>query len=111
MKSAYPGRPRDGRAAILLLSLGVYVVWVLATYLLEGRVNLLQRVDPIGRTLYAVIANILIGIGLSTWLFRVGLQEGVVDARDLEFRSVGRSLIAIAAGAVAARRIIGPAHR
>jgi len=46
---------------LVLLSVFVYIIWVFATYMLEGRINLLQRVDPIGRMEYAVTANILIG--------------------------------------------------
>ena len=45
-------------AKLTLFSISVYIIWTLATYILEGRVNFLQRVDPLGRIEYAIIANI-----------------------------------------------------
>jgi hypothetical protein len=36
-------------AKLIIISISVYAIWTFATYILEGRVNLLQRVDPIGR--------------------------------------------------------------
>lgn len=85
---------------LLRLSFGVYIIWVLATYLLEGRVNLLQRGDSIERALYAVIANMVIGIGLSAWLFRRVVRSGVADAEALGFRTARRTLIAVVVAAI-----------
>jgi hypothetical protein len=35
------------------------LVWILEINLLEGRINLLQKPDPIGRFVYAITANIM----------------------------------------------------
>jgi hypothetical protein len=53
------------KAKSVLISLYVYVVWSVVTYLLEGRIHLLQRVDFIGRFEYVVIANMVIGTVLA----------------------------------------------
>jgi hypothetical protein len=55
-------------------ALAVYVVWTAATYLLEGRVGTLHRPDSsLTRALYALVANILLGIALPVWvLHRLG---------------------------------------
>ena len=65
---------------VVLLAAGLYLLRVAATYLLEGRVELLQRPDPLGRALYAVVANIVIGTALAGWVLRALTAEGVVHA-------------------------------
>lgn len=45
-------------------AIALFLIWVFATYLLEGRILTLQRPDATGaRLAYALIANLLIGIG------------------------------------------------
>jgi hypothetical protein len=45
----------------LTLALALYLLWVLLTYLLEGRLLTFQRPDATAaRFLYALVANILI---------------------------------------------------
>jgi hypothetical protein len=52
----------------LSLTIGLYLLWVLATYLLEGRIHTFLRPEALGARLsYALVANILIGIGGSAW--------------------------------------------
>jgi hypothetical protein len=53
------------KAKPILFSLYVYVVWSVVTYLLEGRIHLLQRVDVIDRFEYAIVANMVIGTVLA----------------------------------------------
>jgi hypothetical protein len=48
------------KAKLVLISLCVYLVWTAVTYLLEGRIHLLQRVDVFGRFEYAIVANMSI---------------------------------------------------
>ena len=61
--------PNTRRA--LTLAFGLYLVWVLATYLLEGRIHTLLRPEAMGARLsYALIANVLIGIGGSALVIR-----------------------------------------
>lgn len=58
-----------------LVSLGIYVVWVFATYVLEGRINLFHRNDPTGHLLYTVVANMGIGTGLSFIALRLAIHS------------------------------------
>jgi hypothetical protein len=61
-------RARDSserKAFAVVGAIGVYGIWVLATFMLEGRTRLLERFDPSGRALYAVVANILVGTVLA----------------------------------------------
>jgi|SRR5215208_4188225 hypothetical protein len=62
--------PNTRRA--LTLAFGLYLVWVLATYLLEGRIHTLLRPEAIGARLsYALVANVLIGISGSALAIRL----------------------------------------
>jgi hypothetical protein len=58
-------RPRNA-LKLIVIALSIYIIWVAAPYILEGRIHLFQKVDPIGRMTYVLIANIPIGIVLST---------------------------------------------
>jgi membrane protease YdiL (CAAX protease family) len=81
------------------ISLGLYVVWVAATYLLEGRPQLLQRPDPIARAVYTVVANLLIGTLLAGWILRDLARRGSLSPDQAGFRSLRRTLLALVAGA------------
>jgi hypothetical protein len=81
----------QSRIALKLIAivLAAYVAWVAATYILEGRINLFQSVDPVGRITYVVIANIAIGTVLAMlairhllkWQFIRPEQIGVSKSR------------------------------
>ncbi len=61
--------PNTRRA--LALALGLYLLWALATYLLEGRIHTLLRPEATGARLpNSLVANILIGIGGSALVIR-----------------------------------------
>jgi hypothetical protein len=77
------------------LSLGLYLLWVAATYLLEGRLELLQRPDPLGRARYAVVANVVIGTVLAGWLLRHLIGCGLVSRQQVGFRSGRRTAAAL----------------
>jgi hypothetical protein len=83
-----------------LFSILVYLLWVAATYLLEGRVNLMVRPTPLGRTLYVLIANVAIGIGLAGWILRLALVSGVATQEQLGFRSAWRTAAAVVIAAL-----------
>lgn len=80
---------------VLGLSVLLYLVWCLATYLFEGRINLLQQPTPAGRAVYVIIANILIGIFGVAWLMRSSLAHGFTNLDQMGFRSLRRTLVAI----------------
>jgi hypothetical protein len=78
-----------------LISIVVYLAWVAATYLFEGRVNMMTRPTPVGRAVYVLIANVVIGIGLAGWALRASVASGVVTLKQLGFRSLRRTAVAI----------------
>jgi hypothetical protein len=78
-----------------LLSVGLYLLWVAATYVFEGRVHLLQRPDPVGRAIFTVVTNILVGILLAALVLRTFIRSGLVARDQLGFRSPRRTLIAV----------------
>jgi hypothetical protein len=80
---------------LILISLSVFVVWTFATYILEGRVNLLQRVDPVGRMEYVVIANILVGTIFAFAMFKPSLRTSFVTDKQLGFQPARLTLILI----------------
>jgi hypothetical protein len=74
----------------LSLAVGLYLVWVLATYLLEGRIHTLLHPEAMGaRLTYALIANALIGIGGSALVIRFLSRAGALSAEGTGFRGLG----------------------
>ena len=64
---------------LVVIPIAIYLIWVLATYLLEGRINLLQKPDPLGRLTYAVVANIAIGTIIAIWLLKPSISSGFLQ--------------------------------
>ena len=85
----------------LTLAFALYLLWVLATYLLEGRILTLQRPEATGvRLAYALVANILIGIGGSALVIRYLSRAGALSAQQAGFRGLGHAAIAVVFGVV-----------
>jgi hypothetical protein len=83
----------------LTLALGLYLVWVLATYLLEGRIQTFLRPEAMGaRLFYALLANILIGIGGSVLVIRSLSRAGAISTEQAGFRGLGHAAIAVVIG-------------
>jgi len=79
------------RVKPILISLYIYAVWSIMTYLLEGRIHLLQRIDVLGRFEYVVITNMVIGTVLAIWLLRYHhISSGFISIKQLGFQSVNR---------------------
>jgi hypothetical protein len=96
MRAAAPSTRRA-----LTLAIGLYLLWVLATYLLEGRIHTLLRPEAMGARLsYALIANVLIGICGSTLVIRLLSRDGTVSAEQAGFRKFAHAAIAVAIGVV-----------
>jgi hypothetical protein len=70
---------------LIAIALSLYITWVAATYLLEGRIHLLQQVDPIGRMTYVAIANIAIGTVLSALAIRHLIRLQLIKPEQLGF--------------------------
>lgn len=96
---ASPDRPRPWRA--LGGALGLYLIWTAATYLLEGRIYTLLRPEAtLDRLIYAIVANLLIGLGGATWLLRRWVRSGLLRRAEIGFWRGRRTLWSIATGLV-----------
>jgi hypothetical protein len=85
----------------LTLAIALYLSWVLVTYLLEGRILTFQRPEDTGvRLVYALVANIFIGIGGSALVIRYLSRAGALSAQQAGFRGLGHAAIAVGVGVV-----------
>ena len=86
---------------LIAIALSIYIIWVAATYILEGRILLFQKVDPIGRMTYVVIANIAIGTVMSAIAIRYLLKAQLVKPEQLGLNKSRLRTAAIIASAAA----------
>ena len=92
--------PPNPRLA-LTLAVALYLIWVTATYLLEGHLLTSQRPeDTLGRLAYALVANVLIGLGGSALAVRALSNSGIISPRLAGFRGIGHALLATVIGAL-----------
>jgi len=83
----------------LVAAAGLFVVWMLATYLLEGRIRTLLRPDDTAaRLLYALVANLAIGIGGAALLMRAAVRRSMRTAADAGLRGDRRTAVSLALG-------------
>jgi hypothetical protein len=75
-------KPRNA-LKLIAIALSIYILWIAATYILEGRIHLFQKADPIGRMSYVVIANIAIGTVLSAIAIRYLLKAQLLKPEQL----------------------------
>jgi hypothetical protein len=69
-----------------VIALLVFGCWVLATWLLEGRIETLLRPEAkVARALYAVVANILTGILFGLVALRILIQQGLLKRERAGF--------------------------
>lgn len=90
-------RERDSDSCrILVLASLTYLIWVIVTYLLEGRILTLLRPEAvIDRTAYTLIANILIGIILALMVIRKAERTRLISLESAGFRPLKRTIIAV----------------
>lgn len=89
--------PNNRRA--LSLAFVLYLLWVFATWLLEGRILTFQRPEDIGaRLIYALVANVLIGIGGSALVIRFLSNWGAISPPQAGFRGIGHAVVAVVIG-------------
>jgi membrane protease YdiL (CAAX protease family) len=92
MKSDVLDRPQG----ILCLALVTYVIWVIATFLLEGRILTLLRPEAVAdRVVYTLIANILIGSLLALLVVHHAITRKIVFLKSAGFQPFKRTLIAV----------------
>jgi hypothetical protein len=85
--------PTIATIRLITIAIAIYLVWILATYLLEGRINLLQKPNPVGRLIYAVTANMIIGTVIAIWLLKPPLLKRFVTPKQLGFQSSAKRVI------------------
>jgi hypothetical protein len=84
----------------ILAAVALYAVWTLATWLLEGRIETLLRPDAAGdRVIYAIVANLLIGVIAALIVLRQLIREGILAKPDAGFGRAIPSPIALAIAA------------
>jgi hypothetical protein len=73
----------------LSFALGLYLLWVFATYMLEGRIQTFLRPEAMdARLFYALVANILIGIGGSAFVIRFLSRAGTISTEQAGFQRI-----------------------
>jgi len=86
------GRKDKVKQSNLFAPLGLYLLWTIGTYLLEGRINLLQEPTPSGRAIYILTVNVIIGIIMAFWVLRLLMDSGVTNKTQLGFQSLKRTI-------------------
>ena len=82
------------------LAAGVYAAWTAATWLLEGLPQTLLRPPASGlRMLYAVAANVVVGLGGSAFVIATLARRHGIAAATAGFRSLRYTVLSVAAGA------------
>lgn len=94
-------RPSKDVGEATFAAASVYLAWTLATWILEGRIETLLRPEAAGaRAIYAVIANILLGIVAGVTLLRYAVKRGILTRRDAGFGSGVPSVLGLASAIV-----------
>jgi hypothetical protein len=89
----------SGTRRALVLALALYAVWVFATWFFEGRILTFQRPEDIGaRLTYALVANVLVGIGGTALVIRFLSGSGEILSRQAGFRGIAHAVAAVAIG-------------
>ncbi len=83
--------PKSNATEAVLWSIALYGIWTLATYLLEGRTNLLQQPTVAGRYGYVLIADVLFGTIGGVWVIRSSVNSGVQRLTQVGFRQHSRT--------------------
>jgi hypothetical protein len=89
----------SARFRFILWAVGLYAVWTLATYVLEGRSLTLMRPEAAGaRLVYALAANIGVGIIGGGLVLSAAVRNAGADPQRLALRSAGRTILSLALG-------------
>lgn len=91
----YVSLSRNMVIRLLLIPVLVYLIWVLETFLFEGRAQLFLRPDPAGIILYTATTCILAGLVVPVFLMRRAFVAGDVTMFHLGFRSLHRTGLAV----------------
>lgn len=93
---------RDFISSQMVMSgLALYALWVGLTYLLEGRLLTLRRPEARRqRAVYAVVANILVGVALAGWLLSVLVDTGKIELHRAGFQDATRIVLSVLVAAL-----------
>jgi hypothetical protein len=84
------------KSRVLIFAVITYLVWVLVTWLLEGRILTLLRPEAvIDRLTYTIVANIAIGIILALFVVRYAMAADIISLDTSGFRPLTRTIFAI----------------
>jgi hypothetical protein len=87
---------------VVLSALGLWALWTLATWLLEGRIQTFSRPEAVAdRLIYTLLANILVGIVGAMSLLRLGLGSTALEWQTVGFDSWRRTAIWVPFGTAA----------
>jgi hypothetical protein len=75
--------------------MALYLTWMLATYVTEGRLGLLLRPNSDDLVAYGLIANIFVGVGLAALVLRLALSSKTVTLEQVGLRSWRRLPLAV----------------
>ncbi|MCX9082561.1 MAG: hypothetical protein OIN83_10230 [Candidatus Methanoperedens sp.] len=95
----------DNRSQInktIVIPVSVYLLWVVTTYLLEGRILTLLRPEAVeDRIAYTVTANIIVGIIIAAWVLHSYLISGFVSTEQMGLRSIRHTItVTVTAGVI-----------
>ena len=94
------GYTAQARKAVVF-SVTIYLVWVVLTYVLEGRiVTLLRPEATVDRLVYIIVANFIIGTVVALWLMRSFIDSQIITLEQMGFRSMRRVIPAVLVGGV-----------
>ena len=80
MEPPLPSQSIRGTTRILIFAVVTYLVWVFATWLLEGRILTLLRPEAVlDRVTYTIVANIIIGIVLALFVVRYAMDARIIS--------------------------------
>lgn len=74
-----------------------FAVWTLATWILEGRIDTLLRPEAvIDRAIYAIVANLLVGIAVAMVVLRMLIRKRRLDRQVAGFGRFTPSVVRLA---------------
>lgn len=89
------------KSRAVVLSVSLFILWTLSTYLLEGRLLTFLKPDAVvDRIIYILVANFIIGIGLSVLILRHLAIKNLISVRHAGFQSIKHTLITVLTGLV-----------
>ncbi len=96
MESSPESKSIPGKTRIIIFAIVTYLVWVCATWLLEGRILTLLRPEAVlDRISYTIIANIIIGTLVAIFVVRSAIDAKIINLDSSGFRPLKRTIIAI----------------